>query len=827
MNELSFSVMCFNVKVQTKNLEIIKYLQKENCDLYFLQEVKSNKIKPKNECSDCYKDELADVYDVIYLKENQTSSTGSHPCSCLFYNKSKFRVIIEDKILYALHEDRYTNDMKPEILKEFEAKLIHGGHDTLKKRASLAILQYKGSDTSGTWSPRIIVVSYHGPYKRTGLSEDDIQNNATQLFTALDYLGQATGCPVLVAGDFNCDLLKMKVNTNGFIVPSYNPTIHRVQKDCIDFFAYKNYAGCTEIEIKDVYADLVIKDDYILKGTDGQYHVDHKYAGSWLKSIDEVSDHDPLRATLIVKHVLPTLTISYYNNINNDQNAVDYLTKVNHSSDLVIFNNINATPMPKLNHYYCNGVEIFESTVLYWRLNLKFLKHDKWGQNIYHLDLCRYDNSNLKISFSFIHKGTDKVNKMLTKMLRTVRRNTVAIVVMGDFNINSTKLPLIVKQCESPLQDECFIAYMNGTSLKTGVVTPFFCSLSVHSTKTIIHNIDKLTGSSIKHVTLPHHQALLNFGIHDLRINVLCFNMEGTNKRNTRLISSYFCNLNPKPDLYILQTTQEIRTEIEEILGIDKLTHNTCCESTIVYNSNFFQLLTELEFVFQAADSNDSQPSSSQSQPGDGSNKSQGIPADNVIMACIFKCLKIAGNPEVVVASFHNFTNNNINNAKRCFNLFCKNYPTHPILIAGGFNVELDTLKNDHDANCGFEVMQYDPTILRVFVQSQRKQNICRDYFAHKSSTEFEIKLEDVHAETIIPCPGIVTGLKNYNIDYDKGVCNLPDVIIEHDPIRAKLTIEPPQELILLLQALSIPGSSAESGLGEHKALSIITSQQH
>ena len=481
----------------------------------------------------------------------------------------------------------------------------------------------------------------------------------------------------------------------------------------------------------------------------------------------------------------------------------------------------------------------------------------------------------------------------LTKILSEAGHK--AVIVMGDFNSAEllADLPLVVKQCESlpygtPEHiDKCFIGYMNASLTPSHGVVTRFCSLNVHSAIKIIHNINKI-GSSIENVTLPYHQALLNFGIFDFRINVLCFNMEGTNKRNITLISSYFTDLNPKPDLFILQNTQEIQTEMEEILGIDKLTHNTCCESTIVYNRNLFQLLNELDFVFQADNqpsstnsqsqpssnqsqpssnqsqpsssqsqpsssqgqpssnqsqpsssqsqlssnqsqpsSNQSQPSSSQSQPSSsqsqtgnndsqaaaGSNASQvnsnggRIDSNDIITACIFKCLKIAGNPEIVVASFNNSTNN-IDNAKRCFKLFCNFSSQYPILIAGGFNVELDTLKNDSNANCGFEVTQYDPTILRVLIQSQRKRNICRDFFAHKTSAH-TIKLEDVHAETIIPCPGLVTGLKNYNIDYDK-VRNLPDVIIEHDPIRAKLTIEPPP-LEITRQPLSISSSSGAS----------------
>ena len=786
MSELSFSVMCLNVDVQTKNHEIIiKYLKDENCDLYFLQEVKSIKIIP------CYKDKLANIYDVIYLKENQKSgSAGSHPCSCLFYNKYKFTVIKEDEILYALDEDSYTDHKKPEILKEFEEKLIHGDHDSLKKRASLAILQCNSSDTSGVWSPRIIVVSYHGP--RYSLSDDVIQSNATQLFTALDYLGQATGCPVLIAGDFNCDLLKMKVNTIGFIVPSYNPTIHRlrvqsVHNDCIDFFAYKNYAGCTEIEVVDVSANLVIKDDNdsIVRVTGaGQYHKYESSVFSILMNTDnkcKVSDHDPLRATLTVKRVLPTLTISYYN-INNNQNAVDY---INHISDLVIVNNI-ATPK-KLNGMERMWLD-YKAAVFYNGFKLEVSKCDV---PISYLNLC-YDN--LKIFFTLIHKDVteDEINK-----LNKLTAGCNAVIVMGDFNSTklpgaSKNLPLVIQQCESP-HDEFFIAYMNGTLLTTGVVTPLRL-LCIHSTIKTIHKIDKTDFSIIEDVTLPHHQALLNFGSsitlphHHFQINVLYFNMEfkDTSKMS---ISSYFTGLNPKPDLFILQdTAQKFRTEIEVILGIDKLTHNTCCESTIVYNSNLFQLITELEFVY-------SQPSSSQDIPADNNN--------NKITACIFKCLKIVGNPEVIVASFYNFTD------KRCFNLFCKIYPTHPILIAGGFNVELDTLKNDNN-NFRFEVMECEPTILKIL----QKKVICRDSFAYKSSAKSHIKLEDVHAETI-PYQDIRTTIKNC-INYDKGVDDcLPDVKIEHDPIRAKLTI---------LEVTESPALQDLSTSGEHKASSTITS---
>ena len=450
MSELLFSLLCFNINRKSNRQSIIDYLSKGKFHICFLQEIPKSEVKTyENSAKSYYRDILqTHGYDAIYLQEGQ----GSQPCNCLFYKKSEFSVVKIDEKPYALDKDADTDDRKPDILKEFEAKLVHGGHDhdKLKNRACLVMLQYTGSGSSA-WNPRIIVVSIHNPYK---VPNDVAQSNPTQLFSALDYLGQTIGCPVLVAGDFNCELLKMKVNTRGFIVPSYNPTIHRVHKNRIDFFAYKNYVGCTEIELDNVHADLVLKDDCLVKGNGGQYYLDHKYAGEWssiLQDIDsKVSDHDPLRATLTVKpvHVLPTLTISYYN-VNNNQNATDYLAKINHTSDCVILNNIDIEATPeRLSCHYSVKKQLAASTVFYYN-QLKFLsKHDILGQSISYLD-----NNNLKIILAFIHKVADKGINMkdeITKILSEAGHK--AVIVMGDFNSAElpADLPLVVEQCESP-----------------------------------------------------------------------------------------------------------------------------------------------------------------------------------------------------------------------------------------------------------------------------------------------------------------------------------------------------------------------------------------
>ena len=111
-------------------------------------------------------------------------------------------------------------------------------------------------------------------------------------------------------------------------------------------------------------------------------------------------------------------------------------------------------------------------------------------------------------------------------------------------------------------------------------------------------------------------------------------------------------------------------------------------------------------------------------------------------------------------------------------------FKDRPILIAGGFNAELDKLKSED-----FEVPQCDPTLPRVLnLACTNSKQICTDNFAYRSSTNIAITLKDVHAEPVVPCPGLVTG-SQYNIDYDQGIRKLPKVIGNHDPVRAKLTI--------------------------------------
>ena len=677
----------------------------------------------------------------------------------IVYKKSKFSVLSIDGKMCELDERRYTDGHKPDILKKFEEKLKYNDDDPLKKRACVAILECIGNDCSSTWHPRVIVVSFHNPYKQTG--QTGRTNNVLHFFNALHYLGQMTGYPVLVGGDFNC---KLPMYYNSFTILHYNPTIWRAGKDCIDYFAYKNYSKSTKIVVNDVSASLVLPLDYCpMRGTND----------SILKQIGTMSDHDPVRATMTVRFLPPTLgmpqTLSISCcNMNSVQNAADYLAKRHYTSDLIVLYNTDELEL-HLSGYQENT---FKKTRLYckqyylWCCSCKEVKPTESIPNrvkiiVFNLEvIITDDGSNLKVALAFIdNQGVDQLNSESFKdLFQHIEANisTDLLIVMGNFNKPADLPNVAIKQCDLPSdgsQDDrnLFFAYKNIPREHDAVIK--FTSLTVHSTATTIHKINK--DNVITNTTqIPTHQALLKFKFLKFCINVLHFNMADTNKSH---ISSYFINLNPKPDLFIFQESQGIK--------IDELLYKKCCGSNIVYNSELFQLVSEIEF---------------------------NLPAHSMltITACIIKCLRIVGNPEIIVASFNNCTRDT-DNVTRCFNILKNDQFPYPVLIAGGFNVPQRNFQPNND----YIVPTCYPTMLRALAcgpqndhstflrKSFEQQN---NYFAHKSSARTIIELKEVCAETVVPHEDLVTGADKYNAYCNKETLNM----IKHDPIRAKMIIK-------------------------------------
>ena len=488
--------------------------------------------------------------------------------------------------------------------------------------------------------------------------------------------------------------------------------------------------------------------DCPIKGKNGRYNLNYKECkyitdrknatSSALKKHNDIFDHDPLRATLTVRFV-PALTISYYNA--NDPSVMGNLTTLCHSSDLVILHNVvNTTEgLP-------DGIQMRDNgaTRLYYKMfKLSCCKAyiPNGRTNIFIFDLQYHEviADDRLISFAFTNPNVQEHFAELFKYIDATISYDL-LIVMGDY----TQCKSVINQSDLPPcgtlrhNDKYFIAYIN-KPVKPGMVTQF-CSLN--------------SSDSI--------QAELHFEFWDIScINVLHFNMEGSD--SSRNIS-YLTSLNPKPDLLIFQKLIQ-----NEKLMSTYDTHNF--ESPIVYNKDLFQIVCPLEMNNINAAS---------------------------IMTCIIKYLRILGNPEIMVASLDNSISTDKScNAEACLKRLSsdKKFAGYPILIAGGFHVELDKLQNN---KFGFTVPQCDPTIPRALEcsrklaslkRSQTPINLCTEFFAYRSaSANTSIKLENVHAEEIEPYHGLVTGSGGYNIDYDQGI-RREIKVTEHDPIRAKLTI--------------------------------------
>ena len=196
-----FSLVCWNVD-RNSTKEIIDYLHECKADLYFLQE-EDGKLN----------DKFSEEYKAYCVREVLDKKP---PQNCIVYNKNKFD----------------ENKDQIEAMKQFSEA-------DKEQHVCVVILQC----TTLPSKPKIIVASCHVPKttvskgkspwtppedcnskdckakkcssekcKKTGCNSKNcsskIAHYANGMLQALDELGQATSYPVIVAGDFNCDLLK-------------------------------------------------------------------------------------------------------------------------------------------------------------------------------------------------------------------------------------------------------------------------------------------------------------------------------------------------------------------------------------------------------------------------------------------------------------------------------------------------------------------------------------------------------------------------------------------------------------------------------------------
>ena len=176
---------------------------------------------------------------------------------------------------------------------------------TTDKRVCVAVLELKEIANQ----PKIILASCHVPART--LNGDSRAKYSKKMLKKLENLGKEMNYPVIVAGDFNCDLIKN--NNHNFTVPKYDPTIHRVicsggnSNPCIDFFAYKQ-EGAVVVKVHNVRAELASNASDVLssdkyKFLQYQERLKKKSTCTLDTKIHKMSDYDPIKATLTIVNV--------------------------------------------------------------------------------------------------------------------------------------------------------------------------------------------------------------------------------------------------------------------------------------------------------------------------------------------------------------------------------------------------------------------------------------------------------------------------------------------------------------------------------------------
>lgn len=158
--------------------------------------------------------------DLIFFQE-ATEKIASDLCEKIFngygtaYEKEDYNKC--NCILY------YITKINLNIVHSTRCHCHQGTCMYIGSRTSIVTLECKHFGNTGT--RKIIVVSCHLYYHK--LSRVKRIENAKLLFQALEELQQSSRCPVLVAGDFNCNLHEHCVERQEFELPTYRVTRHR------------------------------------------------------------------------------------------------------------------------------------------------------------------------------------------------------------------------------------------------------------------------------------------------------------------------------------------------------------------------------------------------------------------------------------------------------------------------------------------------------------------------------------------------------------------------------------------------------------------------
>jgi len=479
----NFSLLCWNIGKSTED-KMKEYIYESKADLCFLQEARIGQVRYTGKYDDeklekakqlLQLGELKNLklrlmlelekYKTLYWQESSSSSSpGSNaPCNCIIYNSNIFEVykVRGKEVQCAVDEVTCDQESWHDDWPDREiTSLKDFAKNDRDKRVCVAILQCNSIPSQ----PKIIVASCHilKNYKNSkspsSAKHENIKKYAEKTLEELEELSKKTGYPLIVAGDFNCDLLESE--TLKYKVPKYDPTIHRVfcsggnSNKIIDFFYYKNCDGYVSVSVNNVSADIVwpYSDHDLInwdKCTFPQYQK-HLQKKSTLDMTP--SDHDPLKAILNITDTSLCFPITYCNLEYGDCAAmvVKHFAKLNPQPELCIFQrvSISCKRFASLmnNDKYTITKSSLNCVVAYNKKLLSIQEKVEDNSTTYTFQYNDTSSFKLVILSSFNSKKPKEFAKDQFEKLSKIATSECPIVLVGGFYVDLFRVELCKRE---------------------------------------------------------------------------------------------------------------------------------------------------------------------------------------------------------------------------------------------------------------------------------------------------------------------------------------------------------------------------------------------
>ena len=272
---LYHQLVSWNIKgegpAQQRKDTVSSYLAAQPADILFLQEVQWVPTKLRSH----HLKGLGGHYDLAHYAQEYANCYN-----CVIFDSKKFEAATAEPLDDCFKQLDKENEWEKKGFRSSQEKLI-------RSRMCVVILQDRGMSNS-----KFIAASLHN------MKNKDSLKMAELFCKLLALLGDKTGYPIILAGDFNANIHKSpEVDQLGFTIPDYKPTSHRLSHRSpigvtIDFFLFRpSRYGSTVFSLVNIKAE-VARDDVI----DSKGDVDVKK----MDELHKVSNHDPLRAVLQV-----------------------------------------------------------------------------------------------------------------------------------------------------------------------------------------------------------------------------------------------------------------------------------------------------------------------------------------------------------------------------------------------------------------------------------------------------------------------------------------------------------------------------------------------